>query len=97
MAADPAIRENPEILAVLLQHVQDHIDQQKMLDPDLAAILGLQPLPSQTMPPPIPGQPPGPEMQGQPLPNTPPGTPPQAEQALAEQQAALPPTPEPNI
>ena len=92
MAADPAIRENPEILQVLLDHVQQHLDQMKMLDPDLAAILGLMPLPSQTMPP--MGPPPGPEVQGQPLPGPPNGTPPQAEQALAEQQAALPPTPE---
>ena len=92
MAADPAIRENPQILQVLLDHVQQHLDQQKLLDPDLAAILGLQPLPSQTM---AMGPPPGPE-QGQ-LPNAPPGTPPQAEQALAEQQANQPPQPEPPV
>lgn len=94
MAADPAIRENPEVLQVLLDHIQHHLDQQKMLDPDLAAILGLQPLPSQSMPM---GPPPGPEIQGQPLPNTPEGTPPQVEQGLQEQQANLPPTPEPNV
>lgn len=97
MANDPAIRENPQILQVLLTHIQQHLDQQKMLDPDLAAILGMQPLPSQTMPP--PGPPPGPG--GPPpqmnLPNPPHGTPPQDQQALADQQANIPPQPEPNV
>lgn len=105
MAADPAIRDNPQILQVLLQHVQDHINTQKSLDPDLAAILGLQPLPSQMMPPPGPmgpeGPPPGPGSGPPPpqmdLPNAPQGTPPQAEQALADQQANIPPAPEPNV
>jgi len=47
LASDPAMRNNPQLMAALNQHQLDHIEAMKNLDPDLAAILGLQPLPSQ--------------------------------------------------
>jgi hypothetical protein len=49
IASDPEIRNNPELMAVLNQHQLMHIEAMKSLDPDLSAILGLQPLPSQQM------------------------------------------------
>lgn len=48
-ANDPAIRDNPVLLRQAYAHIQEHIDLYKQIDPDLAAILGLQPLPSQVM------------------------------------------------
>ncbi|HEY9661955.1 MAG TPA: hypothetical protein V6C65_26160 [Allocoleopsis sp.] len=47
LADDPEVRRNPVILKNLLAHVMDHIKKNKEIDPDLAAILGLAPLPSQ--------------------------------------------------
>lgn len=49
IASDPDIRNNPEVMAVLNQHQLMHLEAMKSIDPDLAAILGLQPLPSQQM------------------------------------------------
>ena len=84
LANDPEIRLNPEIMANLLEHMQMHIDEMKSIDPDLAAILQLMPLPSQQMPPP-----PGPDagigapQSGMPgLPDVPSNAPPEAQQAL---------------
>ena len=45
--SDPEVRKNPELMALITQHMQDHIDLHKSMDPDMAAIMGLQPLPSQ--------------------------------------------------
>jgi hypothetical protein len=47
IASDPAMRNNPQLMQALNQHQLDHIEAMKSLDPDVAAILGLQPLPSQ--------------------------------------------------
>jgi len=47
LASDPAMRNNPQLMQALNQHQLDHIEAMKNLDPDVAAILGLQPLPSQ--------------------------------------------------
>jgi hypothetical protein len=47
IASDPAMRNNPQLMQALNQHQLDHIEAMKNLDPDVAAILGLQPLPSQ--------------------------------------------------
>jgi hypothetical protein len=84
LASDPEIRLNPEIMTRLLSHIQEHINSMKSIDPDLAAILGLQPLPSQSMPPqPGPGAGIPPEQGGMPsLPNVPDNAPPEAQQAL---------------
>jgi hypothetical protein len=84
LANDPEIRLNPDIMAKLLDHIQQHINSMKSIDPDLAAILGLQPLPSQSMPPqPGPNAGIGPEQSGMPsLPNVPSNAPPEAQQAL---------------
>lgn len=85
-------RNNPKIVAAVLQHVQLHLEQQKSMDPDLAAIIGIAPLPSQSMPPPgpSPSDDQTPEVMGQNMPNTPAGTPDQFAQPYADfqQQAA---------
>lgn len=47
IANDPEIRKNPQLMEMLSQHIIDHLDANKNMDMDLAAILGLQPLPSQ--------------------------------------------------
>jgi hypothetical protein len=83
LANDPEIRLNPEIMANLLDHIQQHIDSMKSIDPDLAAILQLMPLPSQQAPMPGPDAGVGPEQSGMPnLPNVPSNAPPEAQQAL---------------
>lgn len=74
---DFAIRENPEVINNINAHIQEHLDQIKSIDPDLAAILGIQPLPSQSNPVP----PNDPELNGQNLPPVPEQTPPQFQQA----------------
>jgi hypothetical protein len=55
----------------------------KSIDPDLAAVLQIMPLPSQQQPPPGPDAGVGPEASGNPgLPNVPSNAPPEAQQAL---------------
>lgn len=55
----PEARLNPQLVQTVLQHIQEHIDLARSMDPALAMILGQQPLP-----PPVPGMPP----MGQPVP-----------------------------
>lgn len=97
---DEAYRNNPGLMEANLAHVMDHITKYKGMDPDLAAILGLPPLPSQQPPAPPPGiKNPNqgvPEVQGQNVPPMPQGAPPETqaayEQALANNPAAqIPP------
>lgn len=44
----PEARNNPELVMVVLAHIQEHINQMRIGDPDLFAILGMQNLPPQT-------------------------------------------------
>ena len=44
----PEARNNPELVAVVLEHIQDHINQMRTGDADLFAILGMQNLPPKT-------------------------------------------------
>lgn len=84
LANDPEIRNNPGIMANLLEHMMTHIDSMKNIDPDLAAILGIMPLPSQQQPP-MPGPDAGigaPDSGMPNLPNVPSNAPPEAQQAL---------------
>lgn len=57
--SDSETRSNPALIQNALDHIMDHIQAMKQIDPDLAAILGMQPLPSQMMmtAPAGPGQP----------------------------------------
>jgi hypothetical protein len=78
-------------MQALLAHIQEHIALAKSVDPDLAAVLGLQPLPSQQMaatPPDAQNGPP--ELMNQNLPNLPPGTPPEAQEAYQQATNTLP-------
>lgn len=93
LANDPDIRSNPLIMEMLLAHIQEHIDLMKNMDPDLAAILGIPPLPSQQMgpPPPPPRQEDGPpEIMNQNLPTLPNNAPVIAEEAYQEATSTLP-------
>ena len=44
----PEARNNPDLVVVVLGHIQKHIDQLRTGDKDLFAILGMQNLPPQT-------------------------------------------------
>lgn len=96
LANDPDVRNNPTIMQNLTQHMMDHIQSYKTIDPDLAAILGLQPLPSQSQPPmgPPPGQPDqGPAGTPEDMPNAPSlptQAPPQAQEAYQQATQNLP-------
>lgn len=64
---NPEVRDDDELAGLILQHVMEHIDLHKNLDPDIAAVLGIPPLPSQA-----PMGPPPPGMEGAPAdPNAP--------------------------
>lgn len=60
ISADPDLRENVELMKILNDHIQEHIDMLRAADPDLLMLIGEQPL--QPMGPPQEGQAP----QGQP-------------------------------
>ncbi len=95
LANDPEMRRDAALMENLTRHLLDHIDVQKSLDPDLAAILGIAPLPSQQMaqqqpqapqletPPPAPGESP----MEQSLPNLPNEAPEILKNAYAEGMA----------
>lgn len=62
---DPELRENPELLASVQAHLQEHIDMLRNVDPDLLMLINEQPLqnpnaPQQPNMPPQPGAPGGP-------------------------------------
>lgn len=77
--ADPELRKDQNIAAIVLQHITDHIDALKNTDPNLLQLIGQQPLPPDQQPAPV-----GPD--GQPLPQA------GAEQAPP---TGAPPTPTP--
>jgi hypothetical protein len=59
---DPELRSNPELLANVQAHIQEHIDILRTADPDLLQLIGEQPL----APPQAPqGTPPMPPQGGQ--------------------------------
>lgn len=66
--ATPSARENPQVVAACMAHIQDHINQLKTVDPALLNLIGEQSL----MPPPSPpGAPAGPGGPGGPPPPPP--------------------------
>ncbi len=52
--SDPDSKRDPELVARVLQHIQEHIDLAKNMDPALAQILGQIPMPAAPMPAPLP-------------------------------------------
>jgi len=62
---DPELRQNPDLLAKVQRHIQEHIDILRTADPDVLMLVGEQPLQNQNAPqtPPQPGAP------GQPMGN----------------------------
>jgi len=85
--ADPDLRMNPELRAVVQEHIQQHIDYLRNADPDLLMLTGQQPL---QPPPPPPGMAPPPGgPQGGPMP-PPPG--PGMDQMM-QQPNGMPPNP----
>lgn len=101
LASDPEFYNNPELMAILLAHEQEHIATMKSLDPDVAALLGIPPLPSQQQPPmPPPGAPqgqmpdqapPDATVAGVNPPNLPEGTPEPTEAAYQQYLSSIPP------
>ena len=58
--ADPELRKDPELVQRVQQHLQEHIDLLRSVDPDLLTIIGQQPLsPPGGSPANQPQQPPG--------------------------------------
>ena len=53
--ADPFIRENDELVGIVLGHIQEHIDLLKEFDPETLMSIGEQPLQSQQAAPPAGG------------------------------------------
>lgn len=49
IADDPTVRSDPNIMQALTDHIMEHLDQMMKMPSDLAAVLGMQPLPSQQM------------------------------------------------
>ena len=45
VVADPDLRKNPELVRVVMDHMQGHLDALRNVDPDLLLLLGQQPLP----------------------------------------------------
>lgn len=58
--ANPELRRNPELIQLVLGHINEHIQQLKTVDPSLLQLLGQQPLPPDQGPQgaPPPGPPP---------------------------------------
>lgn len=104
---DPELRQNPELLAKVQAHIQEHIDILRTADPDILMLVGEQPLQNPNAPQtaPMPGAPegaapgggaPGPAGQPSPInevmdPNA--GGPQAAAPAEAEVDASLLPNP----
>lgn len=99
--SDPVLRQDEELVARTLQHIQEHINLLQTTDPNLLAIIGEQPLAPPGGSPPNPNQPggvPGASGASAPLQGTPeaqaaPGMPAPA-QAPAIEGQAQPQTPE---
>ena len=83
LASDPAFRYNAKLMANLNAHIQDHLAKQQSMPPDLAAILGIPPLPSQQQPPQAPDQAP-PGVNGQNFPQLPEQAPEQTQDAYQQ-------------
>jgi hypothetical protein len=56
---DPSIRQDPKLVAMVLEHIQQHIEALKVADPDLLMLTGQQALQQPPMGPGGPGMPPG--------------------------------------
>jgi hypothetical protein len=69
--ADPDLRDNPDLVKIVLAHIQKHIQSLQQADPNLLGLIGQQSL---QPPPPPPGQPPqgGPDNSAPPNPGAPP-------------------------
>jgi hypothetical protein len=86
--SDPTARLDPTVTNAVTEHLMQHIDAYKNISPDLAAILGLQPLPSMQQPP--APEAPNPEVAGQNIPDVPNGTPPEIEEGFETNMQQLP-------
>ncbi len=54
LGSDPAVRDNPQAMQALADHLNEHLMYYQSMNPDLAAIYGLPPLPSMMAPAPAP-------------------------------------------
>lgn len=62
---DPDLRSNPELYTAVMNHIQEHINMLRTVDPDLLLLVGEQPLMNPMMPQ-VPGAPMGPEGEAMP-------------------------------
>jgi hypothetical protein len=90
--SDPIERENPQLAAIGLAHMMDHINMMKAVPPELAAVLSGQPMPPPPPPgmPPAPGQGPNPTIDTARMPSPPEGTPPEMTQGYEDQLDTMP-------
>ena len=80
---DPIARSNPQLVQLVLSHIQQHIQALQTVDPQLLIVTGQTPM-TPPPPPPMPGQAP-PMPQGAPAPMPPQGQPGPAPQGMPQQ------------
>jgi hypothetical protein len=94
LISDPELRQNPQLVQMVMEHIQEHIDCLRNVDPDLLLLTNQVPLQNPGMPQmpppmmgpdgPMGGPPPGPN-QGPPPPQGPKGAHPPIGNVLAQQ------------
>lgn len=89
---DPDLRENLELVKIVMDHIQEHLNDLRRVDPDLLKMIGEQPLAPPQMPQPPGG---GPGMPGgaPPMSEGGPGTPPQGGGQMLQNPILGPPSP----
>lgn len=107
LAGDPEARLDGNLMVNLNAHMQEHLTFLATMNPDISAILGIPPLPSQQQalmqaqqggpPPQQGGGDPNAEVNGVGLPNVPPGTPPEVEANYNQAQELVNGNPSANL
>lgn len=102
--ADPDLRTNPDLVRIVLEHIQGHIDALRNTDPALLQMIGQTPLPPPGVDPnapppnaPPPGEGPPPGQEGDGMAPPPSGYPEAGEQVIGPNAngVSLPPLPSP--
>lgn len=81
--ADPDLRQEPNLVKTVMDHIEDHLNMLKQTDPSLLSLIGEQPIAS----PPAPAPPGGPQGPG----SGPQGPPPQQHPPMPPQGQQAPP------
>lgn len=91
IASTPEARANPELMAVLLDHIDEHIQWMRQVPPDLAAVISGQPLPPPGPPPGPEGAPPQPTVNGARMPSIPEEAPAESQENYQQTLDSIPP------